>query len=530
MPGWAYAFARRTVKYMLHPAESGRGLLARNTLLNLAGQAIPLLAAVATIPYVVRGLGPERFGILAIAWLVLGYFALFDFGLGRAATKFIAECLARREFARLPALFWTSFGLQIVMGCCGGLILALGTPMLAGKIFHVPPALRNETRHILLILALSLPVVLAGNGLRAALEAAQRFDLVNYSRIPASISIYVLPALGLALGASLPQIVLLMALARLAVSAAYLACCFFVLPGLALRPRWSSSVTGLLLRYGGWVTVSNLANPILLYVDRFLIGSLLSVSLLGAYTVPFEAVTKLWIVPASLAASLFPAFSALTASPDLSRVTRLYARSFKYLLLLLGPVVWLLVFFARDILTIWMGAAFARQTTTVLQILAGGVFVNCFAHIPFGLLQSHGRPDLAAKVLLLELPLYLPLAWFLVRHWGIPGAAAGWTLRVAVEALVFGVLVAKVFALDPRAFAAHGVLKSLLGIALLGIALAAAKLLFRESLPAQLTACLGLTAVFCGLVWRKILDRADRGQVQGMFAPVMSAAKVWGFS
>jgi O-antigen/teichoic acid export membrane protein len=318
-----------------------------------------------------------------------------------------------------------------------------------------------------------------------------------------------------------------MVVARLLVSLAHLVCCLQILPGLAGGPLWSRSALTLLLRYGGWVTVSNLVNPVLLYVDRFLIGSLLSLSLLGTYTVPFEAVTKLWIIPASLASTLFPAFSALTASPDLSRVTRLYSRSFKYLLLLLGPVVLLIVLFARDILTIWMGSAFALQTTLVLQILTCGVFLNCFAHIPFGLLQSHGRPDLAAKVLLIELPLYVPLAWFLVGHWGTPGAAAGWTVRVAVEALVFGVLVSKVFALDPHAFVAHGVLRSLMGVTGLGLAMVVAKFLFRESPSAQLAACVALTAVFCGLVWRNVLDGADRGQVQGMFAPVVNAARGW---
>jgi len=61
-------------------------LLARNTLLNFIGQAVPLLVGVATIPFIVRGLGTERFGFLSLAWVVLGYFAIFDLGLGRATT------------------------------------------------------------------------------------------------------------------------------------------------------------------------------------------------------------------------------------------------------------------------------------------------------------------------------------------------------------------------------------------------------------------------------------------------------------
>ena len=385
------------------------------------------------------------------------------------------------------------------MGGGGGLLLALLTPALAGRVFHVQPALQPEARHIFLALALSLPALLATSGLKAVLEAAQRFDLVNYLRIPGSIAAYVLPALGLRLGASLLEIILLMVLFRFLVSLAHLLCCLAVFPAMR-HLDWNRDALRSLMRYGGWVTVSNLVNPVLLYADRFLVGSLLSLSLLGYYTVPFEAVTKLWIIPSSLASTLFPAFSALTAASDPSRLTLLYARSFKYLLLLLGPVILLVVLFARDILTLWMGAIFARQTTAVLQILACGVFVNCFAHVPFGLLQSHGRPDLAAKVLLYELPLYLPLAWFMVRHWGIAGAAAGWTIRVAIEAL-------RILRSRFQSFrtACTGSLRAWCGEERAGNrrpgrCIGCGQTVFRESLPAQLTAAIGLTAVFCGLV------------------------------
>jgi hypothetical protein len=62
-------------------------LLTRNTLLNLAGQGGPLLIAAAAIPFIIRGLGMERFGILSIIWLAPEYFAFIDLGLGRATIK-----------------------------------------------------------------------------------------------------------------------------------------------------------------------------------------------------------------------------------------------------------------------------------------------------------------------------------------------------------------------------------------------------------------------------------------------------------
>jgi len=497
--------------------------LARNTAFNVLGQLIPILVAVVTIPYVVHRLGTDRFGVLAIAWLLLGYLSLLDFGLGRATTKFIAEALARKEIDKVSELVWTSVGVQIVLGCTGALLLVPFVPLLVMKVLRVPEGLAGETRTILLMLLVSLPFVLAGNGLRAVLEALERFDLVNLLRIPATVSVYVLPAVGLLVGLHLPAIVALLVFARFVVCLAHLRFCFVAFSELRFHIPSDGALLLRMLRYGGWVTVSNAVNPVLIYLDRFLISSILSLSLLGIYTVPFEAVTKLWIVPASLSATLFPAFSALGTIQNRDRLVRLYARSFKYLLLFLGPPVVLLIVFAREILTLWMGLAFANNATHVLQILAYGVFVNCFAHVPFGVLQSLGRPDAAAKILLLELPLYIPMAWVMISRFGITGAAFIWALRVTIEALVMVSAVSKLFSLRPYS-TEHGLAGSSLAVFVLGGSMAAANLILRPSFPLQVAVCAALTGGFIWIAWHKIFDNADRAQLQSMCAPLIRTA------
>jgi O-antigen/teichoic acid export membrane protein len=157
------------------------------------------------------------------------------------------------------------------------------------------------------------------------------------------------------------------------------------------------------------------------------------------YSAPFEAVVRLWLEPTSLDATLFPAFSALGARDDHERLGRLASRGVKFVLLALGPVIVLVIAGAEDLLRLWLGEEFARESTLALQILACGVFVNSLALIPLVLVQGLGRPDLTAKFHLLELPLQVVLVWALVRAWGVPGAALAWTLRVALDAaLLFG--------------------------------------------------------------------------------------------
>ena len=67
--------------------------LARNSALNLLGLCSPLLVAIVAIPILIRGLGTDRFGVLTLVWVVIGYSSLFDLGLSRALTKIVAEKL-----------------------------------------------------------------------------------------------------------------------------------------------------------------------------------------------------------------------------------------------------------------------------------------------------------------------------------------------------------------------------------------------------------------------------------------------------
>src|SRR6202047_3703995 len=86
---------------------SGR-LLAKNTVWNLVGNGAPIAVAVFCIPILIRELGKERFGVLTLAWALIGYASLFDLGLGRALTQLVAKKLGPEGDGGGPSLAWTS--------------------------------------------------------------------------------------------------------------------------------------------------------------------------------------------------------------------------------------------------------------------------------------------------------------------------------------------------------------------------------------------------------------------------------------
>lgn len=448
-------------------------LIARNTLLNLIGQALPLLVGVVTIPLVVHGLGTERFGLLSLAWIVLGYFTVFDLGLGRATTKYVAEALGRGEGDQAPQIIWTAVTFQAVLGLIGAVVLFGITDLLIERVLNIPLHLLTEAKDTFHLLALSIPLVLVSSSFSGVLEAAQRFDLVNAIRIPSSILTFILPLAGLYLGFGLPGIVAIILLARIGTLIAFFVMDFIIIPKLR---EYSISFVRFygLFSFGGWVMISNLVIPIFIYLDRFFIGTLLTLSAVTFYTVPYDIVTRLLIIPASIASVLFPTFSSLASCDENDKINIIVMRSTKYLLTVMVPLTIVLLMFSEVILRVWLGNEFAEESAIVFRLISIGVLLNAVGYIPFALIQGIGRPDVIVKYHLFELPIYVAVSFFLISHLGINGAALAWCLRMTWAIPIFFSLCGMIAGVPLKALSDNGTIRSFIlaaGILITGIAL-----------------------------------------------------------
>jgi O-antigen/teichoic acid export membrane protein len=495
--------------------HQARGLLAKNSFFNLLGQVLPMLAGVLTISYIVKGLGTNGYGILSIAFLVLGYFSVFDLGLSRATVKFVAEHLSPDKIHKVPELVWTSFALLLALGGMSGVVMAAFVPYAVTHLFKMPPDFVGEARAALFILCSAMPVLLTNDACRGVLEAAQRFDLVNYVKVPASVLFYLVAALVIPLGVHVPGIVLLLVLIRLASTCAYLFFCFRVFPGLRSNFSISLSAARPLATYGGWVMVTNIVSPIFGSLERFLIASVISVSMLTYYSAPYDLVSKIMIFPASIVPSLFPYFS-FHGSRKSTEVSDVTSRVVKYLLLLMTPVTALFVFFAKDILQLWLGPQFASQSAGVMQIVALIFFLNALAMVPFTSVQALGRPDLKAILDLIVLPTYGITAWFLMKHMGINGAALAKLLITIVDCgFLFG------FAWKMRAFSLRDCFSGPLFRTLVASGGLSLAVYLVESLHATLIVSILLLIVcftcYLAVFWVVAVDEEDRGTIMGLW-------------
>ena len=413
--------------------------VAHGALLNLAGHAAPLAAALFAMPLLVVSLGTERFGFLALAWALVGYFSLFDLGLGRALARLAAERLGTPREAALPALSRTALGLSLALGTVAGVLVFAAAEWICARLLKLSPGLIDEAIMALRILAMCLPLVTLTAALRGLLEAGKFFGWVNAIRVPLGILTFAGP---LAVAASTLHLAALcgaLAVLRVASLAAHWVACAALMPSLSRLGAPQPGALREMLGYGAWITVSNVVGPVMVYVDRFVIASLLSISAVAYYTAPYEILTRLWILPAALTGALFPALA--SAAPGEART--LHRKGVLVILATAVPVALIAALLAPQWLLLWLGEDYAARGARAAQWLALGVAANCLAYLPFTLLQARGRADLTGKLHLFELPLYLALLLALVSRNGIEGAAIAWFARCAIDAILLYALAAR---------------------------------------------------------------------------------------
>ena len=413
--------------------------LAKNSVINLVGQLTPLIAAFVSIPLLIKGLGTDRFGFLTVAWMVIGYFSLFDMGLGRALTQITAQKIGSEEADDIPFIAWTALTMMTLMAFVVGIAIYFIAGPLVNDILNIPNDLAPEATQSMKLLALSPALVVLTTGLLGLLEAYQRFTVINIVRIPMGLYSFLAPLAVLPFSNSLAHIVAVLVVGRFIGLAIHVVLCLKYVPNLSKVVRIDLTFIKPLLGFGGWMTVSNIIAPLMLYVDRFIICSIISLEAVAFYTTPFDVVTKLWIIPGAIMGVLFPALSTVY-NKDVDRAKKLYHQSFKYLALLIFPVVAGIILFAKPGLKLWIDEDFALQSFRVMQLLAAGVFVSCMAQPSFNLIQSAGRPDITAKLHMIELPLYLIYFWPLVHKHGITGAAFAWLIRVSISCTVLTII------------------------------------------------------------------------------------------
>lgn len=404
---------------------------------NLAGLALPLLVAFVTVPSLIEKLGAERFGLLALAWGLVGYAGVLDIGIGRALTQKVARLRGEGNLPAIPVVLATAGRITLITGLAGGGLLVLAVAFGADAWIKTQSVPSSEIIEAMLLLAVALPPQAMSATYRGMNEAYLNFKGISLLRMglgavnfggPFVLAFYTTDLFWLVSTLVASRFLALLLYHRFA------NLCLEEETSGRSRATYSPQIARELFRFGGWVTVSSVVAPLLMQMDRFVIAAVVSAAAVTVYVVPFEVVVQSLVLVGAVSSVFFPSLSKLMhEQPD-----QWQAFFRRWLGIMTGAMCLacaLLAMLLPTILQLWLKGNFVPASAAIGQVLCLGVLANAIGSMYYALLHAKGRADVTAKMHLVELPIYCIALFFLLHQFGLVGAAWAWVGRMIFDAV-----------------------------------------------------------------------------------------------
>jgi O-antigen/teichoic acid export membrane protein len=410
-----------------------------NTSYQIGSQVAPAIAAIVAIPFLLRHLGSEVFGIITIFSTALAYFTMLDLGLGRAATRFIAQSLEAERPDDVRRYFWGSILLLTGVGLIAAVFALLAVPTVVTRLLKISPPYVHAASESFYIICMTIPLVTLMATFRGFLEASGRFPFISILTGCGGVGLYFLPAFTVSMGGGLVGIAAALALVRVAMCGALAMGCLYVEKRPSLSPIFDVTAVRRMLSFGGWLSVSNIVGTAALYGDRLLLGICVGMAAVTSYGMPLDVISKLQVIITSFCAVLFPLMSRLDGSGS-GHFQTVYRGAVAIVLSLTTFVATWAALAVPAVMKFWLGGRSTSDSVFAAHVFLAGAVVQSTASIAWTALHARGRSDLTAWAHLAEFPLYGVVFYFAATRYGVRGAALAWFGRGIVDFLCMAVL------------------------------------------------------------------------------------------
>ncbi len=416
---------------------------------NLAGLAAPLAVAAVALPSLLHQLGPQRFGVLALAWGLIGYASAIDLGIGRAVTRMIAGMLNSTQSTRENDVLQAGLHITIATGAIAFLLIAVAALSGVERFLGANEIPSREKTFSILLLALALPMQSISATYKGVNEAHLNFRKISLLKIGLGVANFGAPWLISLFTVQMHWVIASLVLSRALSLYLYRRFAIALLPNKRAkssrhRTRQLRILKIRLFKFGGWLTVSSVINPIVNVADRFLVAYVISAAAVTSYVIPFEMTTQSLILVGAVTTVFFP-YAARIADHDPEKLKKEFIKILLVSVAVMASTTLCYLLFGGKVLALWLGHALEPDAISVLQIISLGLAPYSVASVSTSFIHSRGLSKVTALVHTAAFFPSLGLVYGLIHSYGLLGAAAAWVIRITFEAAIFSWIAWKQF-------------------------------------------------------------------------------------
>ena len=411
--------------------------LSGNLLAGLANSIWSALIGLAVVPFYLKYLGIEAYGLIGFFVTTQALLSLLDMGLAPTINREVARYSASGNLLEAGKLLHTLAIVYWSMAGAIALLILVLAPLIAEYWLRSKQLSPQSISHAVMLMGLVVACRWPIGLYQGALIGAQRLA------VSSSVSI-TMATLG-NLGA-----VLVLAFVSPTIEA------FFIWQagiGLvyAVTMRWAAwRVLGRLKRlrfdvdelkriwrFSVGMSGIALSATVLTQLDKVILSKMLGLEEFGHYVLATVVVSGLYVLILPMFNAIFPRLTTLVVAGDTGKLTDLYRLGTRMLATVLFPIAMVLVVFAEDLIRIWVGNPdIASSVAPLISLLAIGSALHGVMFFPYALQLAYGMTRLPLMINALLMIVLIPLIIFFALTYGALGGAIAWLLFHALYMLL----------------------------------------------------------------------------------------------
>ena len=407
----------------------------RNVLANWTGYVVGLIVSFFLTPLLVHHLGPASYGVWTLLVSLTAYLGLLDLGIRSAVTRYVARSESRGEPAVSAEIAAAAIG---ILGPLAGaaLLASIALGWLAPSLFHVAEVSRATTATIGGLVGAATALTLMSGALGGVIVGLQRFDLIFVVDVSATVVRATLVLTIIRTGGGLIALAGAQLLAALTAAVLTAVLGRRLHPGLRLRPAWSRSHAQLIVSFGGYAFLAQLASSLIERSGVLLLGVLGPVTAVTVFAIAASLIDYVRALAGGIRTTLAPRASALEGLGHAEALRALTLQGARYTSLLVLPIAVTFAVRGASFIGLWMGETYAPRSGSVLAVLALRLIFMGATGAAANVMLGASRERAVALTFAGEAALNVAATLALVPAFGVLGAAWGATAPTMAIALV----------------------------------------------------------------------------------------------
>ncbi len=365
-----------------------------------------------------RTLDTSEFGLFySVLTFVLFFLFLRDLGLQEALVKYMSHYQSKKDYNSIKTIIVSVLSLEILGSCILAILFIVFSKFLSVHYFADPGSIP-----ILRILIFYVFFSIFFRILKGIFQGYQKMLLYSSMELAKNLFVFI----GILLFVKITPLQIAPAYAYF--FSAFLMFLVYLPFAFRLFNPFKHKMTHFMLRskellsFGVHSFATVVGGRIIGYADTIILTYFVSLSDVGIYNAVLPSALMFFFLGRAVSSIAFPMSSELWSKNDTQRLAEGVGLIHRYIFILIIPLLGITFVFARFLITVFFGAAYASGDITFQIVLVGTLFY-IVAMMNNNILLGMGKPQLVSKMVFVAVLINVGLNFALIPFYGIEGAA-----------------------------------------------------------------------------------------------------------